>query len=238
MGLQIVKHSLLSEQQNCKTAQYLRIFYKENFQLQTRTSKSNNLSNMNPVWRWGFIITIISLTHPIFSSLNATNFCPLIWPCVPTLTHYFYPEIASSMNQVLTLNKDLTANSLVCTLNTSTKHLNVSQMSDRRNDIRTRSMGLDLRYQLQIPAGPLVSCVTWAKCFKTSFTLQFFSPPIQWDVNHSQLTGLWWRWVNPCKASRTVPACGLNFTITGFSLYFHFLEFFSLSPPSEDAGLL
>lgn len=49
MGLQIVKHSLLSEQQNCKTAQYLHIFYKEIFQLQTRTSKSNNLSNMNPV---------------------------------------------------------------------------------------------------------------------------------------------------------------------------------------------
>lgn len=49
----------------------------------------------------------------------------------------------------------------------------MSQMSDRRNNIRTRSMGLDLRYQLQIPAGPLVSCVTWAKRFKTFFTLQF-----------------------------------------------------------------
>ena len=35
MGLQTAKHSLETEQQNCKTAQYSHIFYKEIFQLQT-----------------------------------------------------------------------------------------------------------------------------------------------------------------------------------------------------------
>ena len=66
--------------------------------------------------------------------------------------------------------------------------------------------------------------------FKTSFTSIFFSTyTVEMLIIPSSL-GLWWSWVNICKASRTVPAYGLNiFPITGLPLCFHFPEFF-LSP--------
>lgn len=63
-------------------------------------------------------------------------------------------------------------------------------MSERENNRRAKSMGLDLRCQVQIPAGPLVSCVTWAKCFKTSstYTVEMLIIPSSLGYGEGELT--------------------------------------------------
>lgn len=63
-------------------------------------------------------------------------------------------------------------------------------MSERQNNRRAKSMGLDLRCQVQIPAGPLVSCVTWAKCFKTSstYTVEMLIIPSSLGYGEGELT--------------------------------------------------
>ena len=103
-------------------------------------------------------------------------------------------------------------------------------MSGRQNNRRPKSMGLDLRYQVQIPAGPLVSCVTWAKCFKTSSTSFIFSTytvemviiPSSLGYGEGELTFV-------KHLGQRLHVVWTSLLLTGLPLYFHFLEFF-LSP--------
>ena len=103
-------------------------------------------------------------------------------------------------------------------------------MSERQNNRRTKSMGLDLRYQVQIPARPLVSYVTWAKCFKTASTSIIFSTytvemliiPSSLGYGESELTFV-------KHLGQRLPVVWTSLLLTGLPLYFHFLEFF-LSP--------